>query len=133
MKRILEHRLQHNAAFPVNIIIDEAHRYLPTNEDVLSENGIFQVLREGRKVGLNVILTTQSPLDLPAKLRSQFPNLLVHHLASPEEVGSLNLDSQLTATVSGLGIGQAIMCLLNQSPRVIDVPLPSWSNNKEDF
>ena len=80
-----------------------------------------------------MILTTQSPLDLPAKLRSQFPNLLVHHLASPEEVGSLNLDSQLTATVSGLGIGQAIMCLLNQSPRVIDVPLPSWSNNKEDF
>ena len=133
MKRILEHRLQHNAAFSVNIIIDEAHRYLPADETKLAENGIFQVLREGRKVGLNMILTTQSPLDLPAKLRSQFPNLLVHHLASPEEISSLNLDAQLVATVSGLGIGQAVACQLNQPPRVIDVPLPSWLNNKGDF
>nr|WP_303093921.1 ATP-binding protein [Limosilactobacillus mucosae] len=133
MKRILEHRLQHNAAFSVNIIIDKAHRYLPADETKLAENGIFQVLREGRKVGLNMILTTQSPLDLPAKLRSQFPNLLVHHLASPEEISSLNLDTQLVATVSGLGIGQAVACQLNQPPRVIDVPLPGWLNNKGDF
>lgn len=80
-----------------------------------------------------MILTTQSPLDLPAKLRSQFPNLLVHHLASPEEISSLNLDAQLVATVSGLGIGQAVACQLNQPPRVIDVPLPGWLNNKGDF
>ena len=133
MKRILEHRLQHNVAFSVNIIIDEAHRYLPADETKLAENGIFQVLREGRKVGLNMILTTQSPLDLPAKLRSQFPNLLVHHLASPEEISSLNLDAQLVATVSGLGIGQAVACQLNQPPRVIDVPLPGWLNSKGDF
>lgn len=129
MKRILERRLTHAADFPVNIVIDEAHRYLPADEFSLAENGIFQVLREGRKAGLNVVLTTQSPLDLPAKLRSQFPNLLVHHLASPEEISSLNLDQQLVSTVSGLGIGQAIACLLNQSPRVIDVPLPSWQSN----
>ena len=129
MKRILERRLTHAADFLVNIVIDEAHRYLPAGEFSLAENGIFQVLREGRKAGLNVVLTTQSPLDLPAKLRSQFPNLLVHHLASPEEISSLNLDQQLVSTVSGLGIGQAIVCLLNQSPRVINVPLPSWQSN----
>ncbi|MGY0220992.1 hypothetical protein ACW18Z_04775 [Limosilactobacillus fermentum] len=40
---------------------------------MLARNGIFQVLREGRKLGLSMIMTTQSPLDLPAELRSQFP------------------------------------------------------------
>ena len=79
LKNLLAARLQAPNNFPVNIVLDEAHRYLPQDEQQLADNGIFQVLREGRKVGLSMTLTTQSPLDLPARLRSQFANLLLHH------------------------------------------------------
>lgn len=129
MKQVLEYRLQHPANFPVNLVIDEAHRYLPNNEADLSDNGIFQMLREGRKVRLNVILTTQSPLDLPAKLRSQFPNLLIHHLASPEEINGLNLPTTLIEPISRLNVGQAYQILPTNDPQLINVPLPSFKEN----
>nr|WP_277612837.1 ATP-binding protein [Limosilactobacillus agrestimuris] len=70
LKNFLTARLQKLNNFPINVVLDEAHRYLPKDEHQLADNGIFQILREGRKVGLSMTLITQSPLDLPARLRS---------------------------------------------------------------
>ena len=85
LKHLLNERLRATTdQLPVKIVIDEAHRYLPTSGN-LKNNGIFQIAREGRKLNLALIVTTQSPLDLPSELRSQFANLIVHHLAAPQE------------------------------------------------
>lgn len=88
LKKVLQMRFQKPQPYPVNIVIDEAHRYLPQLEEQLPDNGIFQVLREGRKLNLKMILTTQSPLDLPARLRSQFRNVVVHRLLDSTELTS---------------------------------------------
>lgn len=110
---------------PVNVVLDEAHRYLPMDQSQLAGNGIFQVLREGRKAQLSVTLTTQSPLDLPARLRSQFANVLIHRLAAPEELSAL---SSLPHNIDGLGqltTGDAYL-FTGEKLRKIHVIEPKW-------
>lgn len=129
LKNLLAARLQKPNNFPVNIVLDEAHRYLPKDEHQLADNGIFQILREGRKVGISMTLTTQSPLDLPARLRSQFANLLLHHLTSPEELSSLAIADQLDLSdISSLATGEAILLLAGTPQQKIKVNLPDWWN-----
>lgn len=110
---ILANRSQSKEKFPITIFIDEAHRYLPTKEIDLSQNGMFQLLREGRKYGLNLAVVTQSPLDLPASMLGQFPNYLIHHLANPTEFAALNAQGLNYAEISQLKVGQALVCLEN--------------------
>ena len=104
LKRILTLRLASDAKFPVRLVIDEAHRYLPKEAD-LATNGIFQIAREGRKAHLTLILTTQSPLDLAPRLRSQFANCLLHRLTDPEEARSLNLPPKVASNQLTVGEG----------------------------
>lgn len=116
---------------PVNIVLDEAHRYLPVKANELADNGIFQVLREGRKAHISVTLTTQSPLDLPARLRSQFSNYVVHHLASPEELTALGeLNDVSASSVERLATGEADLDINGQSTKVRIVE-PSWLDSKQ--
>lgn len=126
-KQILQYRLSQGATFPVQVVLDEAHRYLPTDERTLPNNGIFQLAREGRKVQAGLILTTQSPLDLPASLRSQFAHQLIHHLGSAEEWSSLLGDCPYQT----LPTGQAIIHGLHQQIEERQVQLPTWWE-KED-
>ena len=125
MKKILKLRLRAHQELPVNIVIDEAHRYLPQNEEQLADNGIFQVLREGRKLFLKVILTTQSPLDLPAPLRSQFSNVVIHRLVDDNEINCLGNFANEAIKIKHLPVGDAYLKLLNQEMPV-KVALPSW-------
>lgn len=107
--------------FPVNIVIDEAHRYLPIEQQQLADNGIFRLLREGRKAGLSLTMTTQSTLDLPDRLRSQFANVLVHHLASVDELAYLHLTDLPTTS---LKTGQCFLIQAGQQPQQWQVQLP---------
>lgn len=126
LKEILRLRLHDNAGFPVNVIIDEAHRYLPQDERDLADNGIFQLVREGRKLDLKMILTTQSPLDLPARLRSQFSDLLVHRLLDRAEVTSLPNAGLTIQDTGGLPVGQAALSVFGAAPAMVKVNLPAW-------
>ena len=110
MKQLLADQIQQVRPRPVTAVIDEAHRYLPTDLHDLSTNGIFQVLREGRKVRLSLTLTTQSSLDLSARLRSQFTNLLIHQLTTPEELAALSQTSNWDRTrAARLDPGEALL------------------------
>ena len=126
LKEILRLRLHDNAGFPVNVIIDEAHRYLPKDERDLADNGIFQLVREGRKLDLKMILTTQSPLDLPARLRSQFSDLLVHRLLDQAEIASLPSAGLTLQDAGALPVGQAALCVFGEAPTLVKVNLPEW-------
>lgn len=125
LKTILTQRLDRSAQFPVNIVIDEAHRYLPQTDQELTTNGIFQLLREGRKGQLRMILTTQSPLDLPSRLRSQFSNLLIHRLTNKQEVRSVSTRLRLTETQQ-LPVGSAYLQVGAGTPNLVHVNLPEW-------
>ncbi|MBB1080017.1 ATP-binding protein [Limosilactobacillus sp. STM2_1] len=124
MKKILQMRLQRPKNIPVNVVLDEAHRYLPQREEKLADNGIFQVLREGRKLHLKVLLTTQSPLDLPPRLRSQFNNIVIHRLMENDEIKSLGIITS-PVEIKKLGVGKAGLKIGDQLTKV-QVAMPNW-------
>lgn len=123
LKHLLNERLRATTdQLPVKIVIDEAHRYLPTS-GALKHNGIFQIAREGRKLNLALVITTQSPLDLPSDLRSQFANLIVHHLATPQEWAAFPWAHENN---DHLTTGMAVMkCGLNEAVTT-RINLPAW-------
>ena len=127
LKQVLTDRLDQRdqSQRAVKIVIDEAHRYLPTTDQELSRNGIFQLLREGRKVNLQLILTTQSPLDLPARLRSQFAQAVVHRLSSQSELAALPVATKLTTTGT-LAVGEALLLAVGKPNQVVRVQNPAW-------
>lgn len=63
------------------VVLEEAHNFL---ED---KAGIFyRVAKEGRKYGIGMLYSTQSPASIPMEILSQTENFLVKHLSSEEDV-----------------------------------------------
>ncbi|WP_223823002.1 helicase HerA-like domain-containing protein [Weissella cibaria] len=89
------------------MLIDEAHRYLLQQPGVV--DGILRVAREGRKAGLYLMLTTQSPLDLPAGLLGQFGNYLIHRLNTATELAQLPALAPLGQRIALQQVGEAIL------------------------
>ncbi|WP_295746653.1 ATP-binding protein [uncultured Limosilactobacillus sp.] len=122
----IRQQLARKDTFPVELVIDEAHRYLPDDQHNLADNGIFRLLREGRKAGLSLLITTQSTLDLPDRLRSQFATIVVHHLASVDELSYLHLQ-QLPTTQ--LTTGEVFLLHYGITPQQWWVKVPQWLIN----
>ena len=128
LKQILNYRLHHYQTLPAKIVIDEAHRYLPSEEQ-LFQNGIFQMAREGRKFNLSLILTTQSPLDLLSRLRSQFANLIIHQLVDQEETAALGVANY--HEVTQLKVGKAFIKVDNHPLQKVYIDLPEWFRKEQ--
>lgn len=77
-------------AFPVNLILEEAHRYVPRQISAVSAldaTRIFErVAKEGRKYGLFLMLSSQRPSELSGTVLSQCSNYVVHRIQNPEDL-----------------------------------------------
>lgn len=77
-------------AFPVNLILEEAHRYVPRQNSAastLDATRIFErVAKEGRKYGLFLMLSSQRPSELSGTVLSQCSNYVVHRIQNPEDL-----------------------------------------------
>lgn len=77
-------------AYPVNLILEEAHRYVPTQSasaSSLDATKIFErVAKEGRKYGLFLILASQRPSELSGTVLSQCSNYMIHRIQNPEDL-----------------------------------------------
>ncbi|ELB2151642.1 MULTISPECIES: ATP-binding protein [Vibrio] len=75
-----------NHSDPVLVFIDEAHQFL--NKTVGDEttsiklDSFGNIAKEGRKYGLNVVIATQRPRDIPEDVLSQIGSLVVHRLTN---------------------------------------------------
>ncbi|MCK8617580.1 DUF87 domain-containing protein [Fructobacillus sp. M158] len=108
MDNILMNRLASSVRQPVAIILDEAHRYLNLTRPI-NENGLFHLLREGRKINLNLAISTQSQEDLPLAMRGQFASLLIHRYPSTDEFETLGLSEREGKKVARLAVGRALL------------------------
>ncbi|GAA74243.1 ATP-binding protein [Pseudoalteromonas sp. APC 3213] len=76
--------IQHNN--PLLVFIDEAHQFLnkTIGEETNSINldAFGNIAKEGRKYGLNVVIATQRPRDIPEDVLSQIGSLIVHRLTN---------------------------------------------------
>ena len=77
----------------LNIIIDEAHNIL--SFDSLRENESFkdfrletfeEIIKEGRKFGVFLTLSSQRPSDISGTIVSQLHNYLIHRLVNNKDI-----------------------------------------------
>jgi hypothetical protein len=111
-----EGKITHNR--PVLVFIDEAHQFL--NKRIGEETNRFEldafgnIAKEGRKYGLNTIIATQRPRDIPEDVLSQIGTLIVHRLTNQfdqeivkKAVGAI--DQRSASFLPVLGQGEALL------------------------
>ncbi|EAG1219902.1 ATP-binding protein, partial [Listeria monocytogenes] len=94
-KIILDYQKGHQkkADKPINLFIEEAHRYIKDN--TLSHGtydfDIFQrISKEGRKYGFLMCVSTQRPSDLSKTVVSQCSNFIVHRIQNPDDLNYIS-------------------------------------------
>ncbi|KGQ21296.2 ATPase [Thermus filiformis] len=86
------------------LVLEEAHNVLG------DEAGIFyRVAKEGRKYGIGMLYSTQSPSGIPSEILSQTENFLVKHLSSEEDVKALTKAKVAFAPVAGFLLSEPII------------------------
>jgi len=86
--------------FPVNLILEEAHRYISneTQRNSFKANYIFErVAKEGRKYGLFLLVSSQRPSELSRTVLSQCNNFIVHRIQNPDDLSHIR---QITPHIS---------------------------------
>lgn len=104
-----------------HLIIDEAHNILRSD---YKNNGdswqdyrlsVFEeIIKEGRKFGFYLTLSSQRPADISSTIMSQLHNYLIHRLVNEKDLRMLEntmptLDSNSYDRISSLGQGEAII------------------------
>lgn len=86
--------------FPVNLVLEEAHRYISTNSGKVfgDANKIFErIAKEGRKYGMFLLVSSQRPSELSKTVLSQCSNFIVHRIQNPEDLSHIR---QITPHIS---------------------------------
>ena len=80
--------LTDHQSFSVNIMLEEAHRYVKNDSDleVLGYNIFDRITKEGRKYGVILGLITQRPSELSTTSLSQCSNYIVLRMFHPDDI-----------------------------------------------
>lgn len=102
---------------PFVLFIDEVHRYTRNNTVTDSNfySGLTSIVREGRKKGVFLFLTTQNPNDVDKILLGQVGTLLIHRLTQHDEIKAIqnHLNNQEISQIKKLNTGEAILTSVN--------------------
>ena len=128
----------------LSIIIDEAHNYLNSknieNEDKMAMRTleVFEkIIKEGRKFGVYMTISSQRPVDISPTILSQCHNYVIHRLANPNDIKQIYnvvsfVDQKSIDMLSILAPGQAIFSgTAFFNPTLVQVRKPFFSVNSE--
>src|SRR3989440_292291 len=116
-------------SYPVFTLLEEAHRFAPAGQTVVSTNILKQILSEGRKFGVGIGLITQRPGKLDQDVLSQCMTQVIMRIVNPidqdtvaksvEGAGRQLLQElpALTkgqAVISGVGVNTPVMCRVRE-------------------
>jgi DNA helicase HerA-like ATPase len=75
-------------SMPVNLVLEEAHRFVRTDMDygVLGYNIFERIAKEGRKYGLLMGISSQRPSELSKTVVSQCSNFIIHKIQNPDDI-----------------------------------------------
>jgi hypothetical protein len=98
---------------PFVMYIDEVHRYTQSNNEY--QSGLVSIAREGRKKGIFLFLTTQSPKDVPEILLGQVGTLIIHRLTHSEELRTIQnqVQQNTLSQIQKLNQGEAVLTSIN--------------------
>lgn len=98
--------------FPVNVILEEAHRYISNDKGKMfgEATKIFdRIAKEGRKFGMFLMVSSQRPSELSKTVLSQCSNFIVHRIQNPDDLYQIK---QMTPHISS-----SILSVLPSIPR----------------
>lgn len=80
-------KLENRGSFSVNIILEEAHRYVQNDNDIdiIGYNIFDRITKEGRKYGTILTFITQRPSELSSTALSQCSNFIVFRIFHPKD------------------------------------------------
>ena len=80
--------LKERNSMPVNLILEEAHRFIRADMDygVLGYNIFERIAKEGRKYGLLMGISSQRPSELSKTVVSQCSNFIIHKIQNPDDI-----------------------------------------------
>lgn len=86
--------------------LDEAHRYM---KNEVSKEALTRIAREGRKYGIFMNLTTQSPNDVPDILLSQIGTFIIHRLSHNSDIQTMLGFTKENVELQYLKQGEAVL------------------------
>lgn len=82
-------RCPKRGAYPVVLVLEEAHRYIPTNAPLERQQRAREVYeriaKEGRKYGLSLVVASQRPSELSPTVLAQCNSFIVHRIQNPDD------------------------------------------------
>ncbi|MDQ3651939.1 MAG: ATP-binding protein, partial [Acidobacteriota bacterium] len=116
-------------AYPVFTLLEEAHRFAPAGQTVVSTNILKQILSEGRKFGVGIGLITQRPGKLDQDVLSQCMTQVIMRIVNPidqdtvaksvegagrQMLAELPALTKGQAVISGVGVNTPVMCRIRE-------------------
>ncbi len=98
---------------PVLVVLEEAHVFIPKDEDTDTKYFASKVAREGRKFGLGLVIVSQRPRGIDANILSQMGSLAVMRMVQQDDqvqvsAASESLSRDLIDQLTSLNPGEAI-------------------------
>jgi hypothetical protein len=102
--------------FPILLVCEEAHQYIPRNADTKHEatrREIERIAKEGRKYGVGLCVVSQRPLELSETVLSQCASFICLRISNPDDqayVRQLMPDGErdLASILASLRRGEAL-------------------------
>lgn len=134
-----------NKQFTTHLIIDEAHNILSSpsrnNVNVWEDYRIKtfeEIVKEGRKFGFFLTISSQRPADISPTIMSQIHNYVIHRLVNDKDLEMMDktmptLDAYSKAKIPSLGKGEAVLTgTAFGMPSLIKIPLEIESRPNSD-
>ncbi len=98
---------------PVIVVIEEAHVFIPKNENTDTKYIASKVAREGRKFGVGLIIVSQRPRSLNPNVLSQMGSLSIMKIVQQEDqsqIGSASeaINGKVIEQLPSLNPGEAL-------------------------
>lgn len=95
-------RSQPRAEHPVLLVLEEAHRFIPSRHDLVGgasrSAAVFErIAKEGRKFGLSLLLASQRPSELSETVVAQCGTVIAHRLTHEADQGLLRHATALSS------------------------------------
>jgi uncharacterized protein len=131
--------------FPVVLVLEEAHNYIPNpkkeDETSVSREVFERIAREGRKYGLSLIISSQRPSELSRTVLSQCNSYIVHRIQNPEDQEYIkkllpSISHDLLKQLPVLGQGIALIfgdCVRAPMQVYINKPSPTPKSSDPEF
>ncbi len=126
-------RLQPRGSMPINIMLEEAHRYVQRDNDIniLGYNIFERIAKEGRKFGVIMNLITQRPTELSETVLSQCSNFIIFKLNHPTDLEYIrkmvpNISSDVIEKQKSLQSGTCVAFgRMMRIPMIVKMQMPN--------